>query len=596
MALISPDSVERVKQAADIVEVVSAHTDLRRQGARYVGLCPFHDERTPSFSVEPTEKLYHCFGCGVGGDVIKFIEEKDGLNFAEAVELLADRYGVELEREQEDPRAEARRQHRRRLEQLLDRAAAFYGNYLWESKEAAKARDYLAGRGLREEVLRDFGVGYAPSAWDKLLVAGQRAGFSVDELRGVGLVQRGQRGGEYDRFRERIMFPIRDRRGRVLGFGGRAMRSDQGAKYVNTAETDFFHKSQILYGVDRAKAAIAKAGRAVVVEGYTDVIALHQAGIEEAVGVMGTAITGEQVAALSGMVEEVVLALDADSAGQEAMLRAQSVAAGRRMRLRVAAMPAGEDPAEMMVEEEGAERFRGILEKAEELTSFQVGLVLERTDVGSPVERDRALAEVAPVLAGLGESASRDDLVRRVAERLDFDPATVMGRVVAATPTSGGREGTVPEPVRSAQPARPQRTAELTSRERRERALLAMCIAVPQEGKEYLARLTDAHLSPTGRSGAAWLREHLEDPASNLPHDDDALAGLIAELVILSREEPASREAMEHNYLRLEERRLEGEIVAAGERGDYERRAALSRERAALVERIAHAERPAGSL
>jgi DNA primase len=596
MALISPDSVERVKQAADIVEVVSAHTDLRRQGARYVGLCPFHEERTPSFSVEPQEKLYHCFGCGVGGDVIKFIEEKDGLNFAEAVELLADRYGVELEREQEDPRAEAKRQHRRRLEQLLDRAASFYANYLWESKEAAKARDYLAERGLREEVLRDFGVGYAPSAWDKLLVAGQRAGFKVEELRGVGLVQRGRSGGEYDRFRERIMFPIRDRRGRVLGFGGRAMRSDQGAKYVNTAETDFFHKSNLLYGVDRAKVAIAKAGRAVVVEGYTDVLALHQAGIEEAVGIMGTAITGEQVAALSGMVEEVVLALDADSAGQEAMLRAQSVAAGRRMRLRVAAMPAGEDPAEMMAAEGGSERFRGLMDGAEELTSFQVGLVLDRTDVGSPMERDRALAEVAPVLAGLEAGATRDDLVRRVAERLDFDPAMVMGRMVAATPTSGGREAAAPEPSRAPQPPRPQRPAELTSRERRERALLAMCIAIPAEGKEYLERLTDAHLSPTGRSAAAWLREHLEDPASNLPHDDDGLAGLIAELVIMSREEPASREAMEHNFLRLEERRLEAEIAAAGERGDYERRAALSRERAALVERIAHAERPAGSL
>jgi DNA primase len=596
MALISPDSVERVKQAADIVEVVSAHTDLRRQGARYVGLCPFHEERTPSFSVEPQEKLYHCFGCGVGGDVIKFIEEKEGLNFAEAVELLADRYGVELEREQEDPRAEAKRQHRRRLEQLLDRAAAFYGNYLWESKEAAKARDYLAERGLREEVLRDFGVGYAPSAWDKLLMAGQRAGFKVEELRGVGLVQRGRSGGEYDRFRERIMFPIRDRRGRVLGFGGRAMRPDQGAKYVNTAETDFFHKSNLLYGVDRAKAAIAKAGRAVVVEGYTDVLALHQAGIEEAVGIMGTAITGEQVAALSGMVEEVVLALDADSAGQEAMLRAQRVAAGRRMRLRVAAMPAGEDPAEMMTAGDGPERFRGLMDGAEELTSFQVGLVLDRTDVGSPMERDRALAEVAPVLAGLEAGATRDDLVRRVAERLDFEPAMVMGRMVAATPTSGGREAATPEPSRAPQPPRPQRPAELTSRERRERALLAMCIAIPAEGKEYLARLTDAHLSPTGRSAAAWLREHLEDPASNLPHDDDGLAGLIAELVIMSREEPASREAMEHNFLRLEERRLEAEIAAAGERGDYERRAALSRERAALVERIAHAERPAGSL
>ncbi|HET7509991.1 MAG TPA: DNA primase [Solirubrobacterales bacterium] len=595
MALISPESLERVKQAADIVEVVSAHTDLRRQGTRYVGLCPFHEERTPSFSVEPQEKLYHCFGCGVGGDVIKFIEEKEGLGFAEAVEILADRYGVELEREQEDPRAEARRQHRRRLEQLLERAATFYANYLWESEEAAKAREYLAGRGLGEEALRAFGVGYAPSAWDKILVRGQQAGFSVEELRGVGLVQRGRSGGEYDRFRERIMFPIRDRRGRVLGFGGRAMRSDQGAKYVNTAETDFFHKSQMLYGVDLAKAAIAKAGRAVVAEGYTDVLALHQAGIEEAVGVMGTAITDEQVAALSGMVDEVVLALDADSAGQEAMLRAQRVAAGRRMRLRVAAMPAGEDPAEMMAAEGGPERFRALLDGAEELTAFQVGLVLARTDVGSPVERDRALAEVAPVLAGMEEGASREELVRRVAERLDLDPAMVMGRIVAATPASGGTQAS-PDSSRPAESSQPRRTAELTSRERRERALLAMCIAMPNEGREYLARLTDAHLSPTGLRAAAWLREHPEDPASNLPHDDGELAGLIAELAIMSREEPASHESMELNFLLLDQRRLESEIAAAGERGDYERRAALSRERATLVERIAHAERPAGTV
>jgi DNA primase len=594
MALISNDSLDRVKQAADIVEVVSAHTDLRRQGARYVGLCPFHEERTPSFSVEPQEKLYHCFGCGVGGDVIKFVEEKEGVGFTEAVELLADRYGVELEREQEDPRAEARRQRRRRLEQLLDRAAAYYANYLWESKEAGKARDYLAGRGLGEEVLRAFGVGYAPSAWDKILVLGQKAGFSVEELRGVGLVQRGRGGGEYDRFRERIMFPIRDRRGRVLGFGGRAMRSDQGAKYVNTAETDFFHKSQMLYGADRAKAAIAKAGRAVVVEGYTDVLALHQAGVEEAVGVMGTAITDEQVAALSGMVEEVVLALDADSAGQEAMLRAQRVAAGRRMRLRVAAMPPGEDPAEMMAEAGGPERFRALLDEAEDLSSFQVNLVLGRTDVSSPAARDRTLTEVAPVLAGMGETATRDDLVRRVAERLDLDPAMVMGRLVAATPASGGRDE-APDARGQSQPT-PRRPVELTSRERWERALLAMCIALPNEGKEYLARLTDAHLSPTGLHAATWLRQHPDDPAANLPHDDAELAGLITELVMMSREEPASHEAMELNFLLLEQRRLEGEIAAAGERGDYERRAALSRERAALVERIAHAERPAGTM
>ncbi|MDX6590082.1 MAG: primase [Solirubrobacterales bacterium] len=591
MALISPESLERVKQTADIVEVISAHTDLRRQGARWVGLCPFHEERTPSFSVEPQEKLYHCFGCGVGGDVIKFVEEKEGVGFAEAVELLADRYGVELEREQEDPRAEAKRQHKRRLEQLLDRTAGYYANYLWESEEAGKARDYLAERGLGEQVLRDFGVGYAPSAWDKILVRGQQAGFSVDELRGVGLVQRGRGGGEYDRFRSRIMFPIRDRRGRTLGFGGRAMRSDQGAKYVNTAETDFFHKSQMLYGADRAKGAIAKAARAVVVEGYTDVLALHQAGVEEAVGVMGTAITGEQVATLSGMVEEVVLALDADSAGQEAMLRAQRVAAGRKMRLRVAAMPAGEDPAAMMAEAGGAERFRGLIAAAVELTDFQVGLVLDATDVGSPVERDRALAEVAPILGGMGESASRDDLVRRVAERLDLDPAMVMGRVVAARPATGGAEQATARAPQGAPAPSPRRAAELTSRERRERALLAMCIALPDDGASYLDRLDDAHLSPTGARAVAWLRQNQGDPASNLPRDDDELAGLMTELVMMSRDEPASREAMELNFLLLEQRRLEDELAAAGERGDYERRADLSRERAALVERIAHTQR-----
>ncbi len=592
MALISPESLERVKQTADIVEVISAHTDLRRQGARMVGLCPFHEERTPSFSVDPQEKLYHCFGCGVGGDVIKFVEEKDGLGFADAVEMLADRFGVELEREQEDPRAEAKRQQRRRLEQLLDRTAAYYATYLWDSKEAGKARDYLAERGLGEQVLREYGVGYAPSAWDKILVRGQQAGFSVRELHDVGLAQRGREGEgrEYDRFRSRIMFPIRDRRGRVLGFGGRAMRPDQGAKYVNTAETDFFHKSQILYGVDLAKTAIARANRAVVVEGYTDVLALRQAGVEETVAVMGTAITGEQVATLSGMVEEVVLALDADSAGQEAMLRAQRVAAGRKMRLRVAAMPAGVDPAEMVAEEGGADRFRALVEAAVEVSDFQVSLVLGRTDVASPLERDRALDEVAPILGGMGESASRDDLVRRVAERLDLEPAMVMGRIVAARPASGGEE---PPAQRGGgqSPAAPSRpTVELTSRERRERALLAMCIALPEEGPQYLERLTDAHLSATGVRAAAWLRENPGDPASNLPHDGE-MAGLITELVMLSRDQPASKESMELNFLLLEQRRLEDELAAAGERGDYERRAALSRERAALVEKIARTQR-----
>jgi DNA primase len=597
MAMISSDSINAVRDAADITEVIGAYTDLKRAGAQMMGLCPFHDERSPSFSVDPQDKLYHCFGCGVAGDIFGFVMEKEGLGFSEAVEALADRYGVELQREQEDPRAEARRQARQRLQQLLERAASYYSSYLWESKEAAKARDYLAGRGLAEQTLRDFGVGFAPSAWDKILVAGQRAGFTVPEMHSVGLVQKSRQGQEYDRFRARIMFPIRDARGRVLGFGGRATREDQKPKYVNTSETDFFHKSEILYGLDRARAAMAKENRALVVEGYTDVLALHQAGLEGAVGVMGTAITPDQVKTLSGVVDEVVLALDADEAGQEAMLRAQRVAGGRRMRLRVALMPKGVDPAELMAEADGAERFRGFAADAAELTDFQVTRVLDRTDVSSPVERDQALAEVAPILAGMEEGASQSELVRKVADRLDLEPAMVMGRVVASTPTTGG-PGTTngpeerrPTPAASPQSTPTPRPVELTSRERRERALLAMCIALPERGADYLERLGESHLSRSGLAAAAFIRTHPKDPAEHLPRENGALAALITELVMLSREEPASEEAMELNFLLLDQRRLEDEIAAAGERGDYERRARLSRERAALVERIAHAQR-----
>jgi len=616
VARISSESINAVRDAADMAAEVGRYTDLKRNGAQMMGLCPFHDERSPSFSVDPQEKLYHCFGCGEAGDVFGFVMEKEGLQFAEAVEALADRYGVELQREQEDPRAEARRQARQRLQQLLERASAYYSNYLWESKEAGKAREYLAGRGLAEQTLRDFGVGFAPSAWDKILVAGQRAGFTVPEMHSVGLVQRSQKGGEYDRFRARIMFPIRDPRGRVLGFGGRATRPDQKPKYVNTAETDFFHKSEILYGLDRARAAMAKENRALVVEGYTDVLALHQAGLQGAVGVMGTAITPDQVKTLSGVVDEVILALDADEAGQEAMLRAQRVAGGRRMRLRVATMPKGVDPAELMAEADGAERFRAYAKDAAELTDFQVTRVLDRTDTSSPVERDQALAEIAPIIAGMEEGASQSELVRKVADRLDLEPAMLMGRVVAATPATGGpganvapeRPGGPPQGPNQGAPngpggppqggregsAPPPRPAELTSRERRERALLAMCIALPEPGAGYLERLGERHLSRSGQAAAAFIREHPKDLAEHLPRENGALAALITELVMMAREEPASEESMELNFLLLDQRRLEDEIAAAGERGDYERRARLSRERAALVERIAHAQRVAG--
>src|SRR3954463_13722970 len=224
MGLYTQDSIERVKEAVDMVELVGARSDLRRVGSRWTGLCPFHDERTPSFGINAENKLYHCFGCSASGEAIKFLQETEGLTFAETLELLADRYNVELKREQEDPEAEQRRRRRERLLSLVERATSYYERVLWTAPEAAKARAYLSERGLGEDVLRTFRVGYAPSAWDKLLVAAQRQGYSHEEIAASGLGQKGRQGGFYDRFRARIMFPLADPRGKVLGFGARAMR------------------------------------------------------------------------------------------------------------------------------------------------------------------------------------------------------------------------------------------------------------------------------------------------------------------------------------------------------------------------------------
>jgi DNA primase len=601
MAQFTSDSIERVKEAADIVEVVSAYTDLRRSGTRFTGLCPFHDERTPSFSVDPAGKLYHCFGCGVGGDVIKFVEEKEGLSFPDAIEALADRYGVELQREHEDPRAQEQRKRRTRLGDLLERTAAFYASFLWDSPQAAKARDYLAGRGLGEEVLREFGVGLAPGKWDTVLVRGQRAGYSVEEMRAVGLVQASQKGrGDYDAFRSRIMFPIRDARGRVQGFGGRAVLPDQKPKYKNSPEGELYRKRRTLFGIDRARPAITKAGRAVVVEGYTDVLACHQAGVTEAVAVMGTAITPEQVKILAAYTDDVVLALDADRSGREAMLRAQTVASGKRVRLRVARLPEGKDPADLLTEPDeaarrgAAERFREAVEDAEELPVFHVRTLLADADTASPAGRDRALDEAVPVIAAMPDSITREELMREVADRLAADPGLVARRVAGSwrgerrTPQAQqeavGSDGGG-EQVRAAAPR------ALSSRERRERALLALCVAAPAEGREFIERLTEDHLaSPIARRAREWLAAHLEEPTAGLPRDDHELVSYVTELVMLAEREPASREAMELNFLELE-RALVDDRIAAARAGGEELPVELQRRRGELAEQIAHFDR-----
>src|SRR3954463_8788327 len=402
MGLYTKDSIERVKDAVDMVELVGARTDLRRVGSRWTGLCPFHDERTPSFSVDGERGFYHCFGCGESGDSIGFVEAIEGLTFKEAVESLADRYGVELKLEQEDPRAEEQRKRRERLLKLIERTAAYYERVLWESPEAAHAREYLAGRGLEEDVLRTFRVGYSPSAWDKILMAAQRDGFSRDELVAAGLAQRNRNGQVYDRFRARIMFPLSDARGRVLGFGARALRDERGPKYLNTSENSIYHKGRQLFGIHQARSAAASAGRIVAVEGYTDVLALHQAGVTEAVAIMGTALTQEQLAELRRAAATAYFALDADRAGQEAMLRAGRMAQERGLELLVVRLPEGRDPAEL-VAEDGPDAFRTLLDHALTVAEFEVRRAIEGAALTTPRGRDRALAEIRPIIATLSD-------------------------------------------------------------------------------------------------------------------------------------------------------------------------------------------------
>ena len=567
MALYTPESVERVKEAIDMVDLVGSRTELRRAGAnRLEGLCPFHEERTPSFGIDPVQKLYHCFGCGEGGDAITFVKETEGVDFKGAIELLADRYGIELELAEEDPQEAERRKRRERLHALLDRTATFYTRYLWESDEARKAREYLLGRGLTEESLREFRVGYAPSAWDTLGRVTRQAGFGARELYDAGLSQRAKgEGRPYDRFRARIMFPLADTRGRVVGFGARKMvDDDRGPKYLNTSENDLFHKGRHLYAADLARAAAAKAGAIIVAEGYTDVIALHQAGLKNTVAIMGTSLTEDQVVALGRLAPVAHLALDADNAGQEAMLRAAKVAARSNLELRVVPMPEGADPADL-VARDGPESVAGLVKKSMPFVRFSVERELRNGDLTSPEGRQLLFERLQPIVALLSPGIVRDEIIRIVTSRLDFTAQQVedfLARPPAIRPAAPTAP-TVARP-RAAPPASPQ--AVLSPAERIERGFLAQCIALGS--LEALERLDpEEHFTaPLTRRAVAHLRTHLAAPASGL-EDDPPLFSLMTELSIRAQREPATPATLDAQRLQLELRRIDRKMAEARRAG-----------------------------
>jgi DNA primase len=523
---IKDSSVETVRQRADLVAVVEERTPLRKAGARLMGRCPFHEEKTPSFSVNPGKGLYYCFGCSRAGDVFTFVREAHGLDFPGAVEWLADRFRVELEYEEASPLEDARRRRRDRLYAVLEQATAFYERYLWESQAGSLARDYLAGRGLRESACRDFRLGLALGGSTLTRKALER-GFSAEELEAAGLSRRS--GSDY--FQRRLVFPLADARGRVVGFQARRLHEDDpvAAKYVNTAESELFHKGSVVYGLDKARSAIASEDRACVVEGNTDVIALRQAGFQPVVACMGTALTEPQLRELGRLTKRLWLAFDGDAAGESAALRGMELATGQGLDVKIVALPPGIDPAD------DPTGFEAKLARAEPYLVYRARIEIERAE-----DRETAFRRVKQLLDAAPDSPERQDAWRFANDRLGM---TVQLRAAAGT----------------ARAAEPPSERLLAAADRRERDALAGVVAHPSL-VPLLAELPLEHFhDPRHRE----LRAHLVDGA---PLDGEALA-LLAELDARAEREGIDEKTGTELLLRLRERALRAEL----ERADLDR-------------------------
>jgi DNA primase len=541
MPRIQDSSVDAVKAAADFVEVVSARTQLRKSGGRYTGRCPFHDERTPSFSVNAVEKLYHCFGCGVGGDMIKFVRETEGLDFAGAIEWLAERFRIPIEYEESSPQQDAARQRRTRLLSLLDQAASFYERILWDTPAGGMARDYLKGRGLEEAICREFRLGLALGG-DSLARKALAKGFTRDELRAAGLVR--QRGDDF--FQRRLLFPLADRQGRVLGFQARRLHEDDPlkAKYVNTPESELFHKGSIVYGLDRARAAIAREDRACVVEGNTDVIALRQAGFEPAVASMGTAFTEQQLKELARLTKRLWLAFDGDAAGETATLRGMALANGLGFDVKVVPLPPGVDPADDPTD------FERRLVAAEPYLLYRVRIEVERAD-----DREAAFRVVKSLLDEAPDSPERQDAWRFANDKL--------GMTVQLRGTSAARA------------AAPVTKRVLDASTKLERNALAGVLA-HTELRPLLHELTPEHFYDAQHR---QLRAHIVDGA---PLDEPSLT-LLAELDARAEAEGIDVATGEELIWRLRERQLRRELKAADPARSRELQESLQK----LLERVA---------
>ena len=480
------DDIDKVRQATDLVDLVASVTKVKRSGRSFMAICPFHEEKSPSLSLDPGRGLYHCFGCGKGGDVFTFLSEIQGLDFNEAVEELARRAGIQVT---SDADADRRRGRRNTLHDAVRRAIEVYHTRLRTGPDAGPARAYLRGRGYDGDVVDDYRIGFAPDTWDTLVGELRAGGIDDRTMVDAGLARRGRGGKVYDYFRGRVVFPIHDVRGEPVGFGGRILEGD-GAKYVNSPDSVIYNKSRLLYGLDRARGAISRANQSVVVEGYTDVIALHAAGIPEAVATCGTALTDEHFDLLRRFADRVVLAFDADSAGTEAARRTAELDAPVRLDLdmRVAVMPDGGDPADI-VQAGRIEEVRKAIADARPLLQFRLEREVAGLDLTEPEGRARALHAAASQLTRVSDLIARREYERFIARLVGVDLETV--QAAAASERRGSR------PAARAAPASPA-----SPRRRLESDFLRLMIANP-EGAEALT--ADLFNEPDLREAAAAI-------------------------------------------------------------------------------------------
>ena len=509
MGIVDED-VRRVRDETDIIRIVTEHTQLKKTGAQWMGLCPFHGEKSPSFSVSAEKGVYYCFGCQVSGDAIDFVREVEGLDFAGSVEFLAARAGIQLR--YTDHNEGRRRNRRKEHAEVVQKAVDFYHDRLLNDPDARPARDYLRSRGYDGEVARRFSIGWAPDDWSRL---SRHLKLSDDDLQATGLGGINRRGGQYDFFRARIVFPIFDAQGNPVGFGGRKLPDGEGPKYKNTSDAaEYYSKSDVLYGLHWAKAEAGRLDELVVSEGYTDVIGCHLAGIERAVATCGTALTPSHARLMGRFAKRVVLAFDADGAGQAAAERVYAWEEEFGLRFVVAALPPGSDPGDLAGSD--PDGLRAAIEGARPFLEFRVDRVLDRGDLDSAEGRAAAATEAIGLVSEHPDAMVRDQYAMRIADRCLVGVDEVRRRGEAAA--SGRRRG-VAVPVDAGVGA-PMGVGRPTSEEQ----ALRLMVHRPDEVRDLLLPVLFDH--PTHRAAFAVLAA-----ATDLHDAREAADGPVADLL-----------------------------------------------------------------